>query len=121
MAEEVIVTATIAGYAGGTVVTRFIRQGGGSPAVITNSANINSSGEFSLLTWNNSDPAYSPSLTQFRIATAIPSVATDYSVNVSINSAGDISAAFSGAPSPPTPGSSGGIHPVMSVGGIFSW
>lgn len=127
MAQQATVTATITPYAGGSVVARFQAQGGGSPSITQTSGPINSSGQFSLTAWNNAYAGYGPSVTSFTICVGA-SPATCYTTSVSISgSSQDISAAFSGAPSPPSGGGSlpnapaAGYAPVATAPGTGSY
>ena len=105
------------------MVARFQAQGGGSPSIQQVSGPINSSGQFALTAWNNAYSGYSPSATSFTICVGA-NPATCYTTSVSISgSSQDISAAFSGAPSPPSGGGSlpnapaAGYAPVATAPG----
>lgn len=102
--QQATVTATIASYAGGSVIATFQQQGGGSPPASQQqvSSSINSSGSFSLLVWNNAFSGYAPSATVFNICASGSNPSTCYSATVRISSSSqDISSAFTSAPTPP--------------------
>lgn len=112
---QAIVTATIPGYAGGSVVATFIQQGGGAPAppnqVITGI--INSSNAFSINVTPNS--SFAPSMWNFRVCVGSGINLVCYQTQTVINSSGDISSLFSGAPAPGI----GGVASINGLGGNF--
>ena len=99
IAGQSTVSATIPSYAGGSVTAFFQEQGGGSPAILQNSAKIDSTGHFSLLAWDNSHALYAPSVTSFVIGVG----STQFLATVSVVGASqDISTAFASATQPPS-------------------
>jgi hypothetical protein len=100
-APAATVTGTVAAYAGGSILARFISQGAinsNSLIGLEVSATLDASGSFSITAWNNSYVNLSPSTTQFTIALG----GTSYTVLVLITSQSqDISTELSAAPLPP--------------------
>jgi hypothetical protein len=99
MTGQSLVGGTIASYAGGTIQAIFYNEGGGSPAVISNSANIKGHGSFSVLAWDNTSSIYVPSQTTFIIQVGRQ---TQFATRLTISGGSqDISTALAAAPAPP--------------------
>lgn len=113
---QATVTATKSTYAGGTVTATFVPIGVGSPTstVVTGAINLN--GYFSVLTWNNTFNAYTPSVTLFQICGAPPNSSICFTAAVNVSGNVDISSAFNGAPNPGNGGNNGGGIPSLTPG-----
>lgn len=113
MTGQSTVTATIAAYAGGTVMAIFNAHGGGTTTRPQVSGNIDASGTFSLAAWDNTNARYKPSTTTFiiRAENGITSFATTVTVT---GTSQDISSSFTDAPIPGGGGTGGGVNSVFS-------
>jgi len=99
MTGQSTVTATIAAYAGGSVMAIFNPQGGGAPTLTQATAPIDADGVFSIVAWDNTNAIYNPSTTTFIIRPADQSQVFAAIVAIAGDSE-DISAAFDSAPAP---------------------
>lgn len=97
------IIGSIPAYAGGAILAKFVRQGGGSPMTRTEGATIGQDGTFSLDAWDNGHAKYAPSMTTFLIQAA-PGKNTTWSATVSVvppnDKPVDLTNVFVNAPKP---------------------